>query len=75
MDALDELAADPRARFPLNDLPLILEHAAESRARREPRQKKVWGPRPARGEAWNRLMLERGTIDRAEFERRSKECR
>jgi hypothetical protein len=74
LDAVDSLAADPRAKFPINDLPAILEFVQERAARREKWKDPLAGqPSPVLSTRWNEFMLSRGLITKQEFDRRERE--
>jgi hypothetical protein len=73
LDAVDSITADPRAKFPINDLPLILEFAEERVARRATWKDPLAGQKPALPTTrWNRWMLEHGVISKQEFNRRER---
>ena len=74
LEAVDLVAADPRAKFPLNDLPLLTEHAQDEADARKP----GWidpfkgQPAPVQGTPWNQMMLSKGLITRNEFNKRER---
>ena len=73
--AVDDLTADSRAGFPLNDLPILIEHAEANEDRRKPGWKDpLAGEQPPKlSSAWNRFMVEHGVITKKEFAKREKE--
>lgn len=76
LGAVEDLAADPEAKFPLNDLPLLLSHIEERQYKRRPRFKDPINglPKlPPPSTAWNKTMLESGVITKSEFNRRERE--
>jgi hypothetical protein len=72
--AVDDVAADPRAGFPLNDLPLLIEYASTRAASRRPGWKDPFAEEktPELTTDWNRRMVENGVITKKEFDRRER---
>lgn len=74
LEAVTDVAADPRAKFPLNDLPLLIEHARcrqEERERRNrPRNQWNYGQKQPMPPLWDHVLLRHGIIDKAELKRR-----
>lgn len=75
LPAVDDLAADPRAGFPLNDLPILIEHAEAHEEKRKPGWKDPLAGEspPPRSTAWNQFMAQRGVITKKELAKREKE--
>lgn len=74
LDAAVNLSADPRAGFPLNDLPLLIEHAKAIVAESQPLWQNPFAGKepPIQSTRWNQFMLEKGIITKAELNRREK---
>jgi hypothetical protein len=76
--ALD-VAGDPRADFPMNDLSLLIEHASNRRDERlrptRSAKRFDYGPKPQEPAppAWDQTLVRLGIIDSAEAKRRQRE--
>lgn len=71
--AAEDIAADSQAKFPMNDLPLLLEYAEENQRRRMPREFPELPPRMESDSVWDKWMLDKGVISKREFQKRQKE--
>lgn len=71
--AVDDLVGDPRIKYPVNDLPILLELAQEVRDSAKPKKPPALPPILPRDSLWDQKMKEWGVISPEEFNRRKKE--